>query len=67
VERPHRCFLERAVHPLDLAIRPGVRLSQAMLNATGATNSAETVDAVDRRAGLVGELNPDVGQNNVNP
>ncbi len=37
------CFLDRAVHPLDLAIGPGViGLCQAMLDPVGLADHVET-------------------------
>ncbi len=65
-----RRFLDRALHPFDLAVRPGmIRLGQAMFNAICRTDQIETHlaarDAV-AIAGPFGKLDPVIGQNRVN-
>ena len=80
VEAPHGGFLERAVHPLDLAVGPRVaRLGQAVvdvglgagqLEAVGAEKLAGgegVADVLGGRLGVArrGEVRPVVGQHGV--
>ena len=66
----NRRLLEGPVHPLDLAIRPGmVRLCESMLDSMVLTGAIEWVSAPEGcqpRAvlGQVGKLNAVVGENN---
>ena len=64
----YRRFLDRALHPFDLAVRPGmIRLGQAMFNVIRRTDQIETClaarDAIARR---FGKLDPVIGQYRVN-
>jgi len=62
------CFLDRAIHPLDLAIRPRMpHLREAVLNPVLATNVVEDVCKGVRIQAAVGELNAVVGQHGVDP
>ena len=65
----HRCLLDGAVHPLDLAVRPRVvGFGQAMLDPVGLADHVDAhwpgVDGVPV-AGLLCELNPVIRQNRV--
>ena len=69
VEPFHSRALDRAVHPLDLPVRPGVvGLGQAVLDPVGLTDHVEAhwsgIDCV-AVPGLPGELNAVVGENGV--
>jgi hypothetical protein len=60
------CFLDRAIHPLDLAIRSGMpHLREAVFDPVLATNAVEDVREGVRIQGPVGELNAVVGQHGV--
>lgn len=66
MEALDRRVLDRAVHALDLAIRPRVvRLGQSMLDTVGLTDDVEAhwpgIDGVPV-SGLLGELNAIIGQ-----
>jgi hypothetical protein len=61
-------FLDRAIHSLDLAVRPGMpHLREAVLDPVLATNAVEDVREGERIQGAVGELNAGVGQHGVDP
>ena len=64
-----RRFLDRAVHPLDLTVGPGmVRLGEPMLNAIRLTDHVEAHPARPGGvaiAGLLGELDAIIGQDRV--
>jgi hypothetical protein len=61
-------FLDHAIHPLDLAIRPRMpHLREAVFNPVLATNAVEDVREGVRIQGAVGELNAGVGQHGVDP
>lgn len=65
------CVLDRAVHPLDLAVGPGmVRLGEAMLDVVGLADHVEA--HLPREggvpvAGLICELDAVVGEDRVDP
>jgi hypothetical protein len=59
-------FLDRAIHPLDLAVCPRVpHLREAVFDPVLAANAVEDVREGVRIQGPVGELNAVVGQHGV--
>jgi len=62
------CFLDGAVHPLDLTIRPGMLdLSQSMFDTALPTRTAEDVLEGETVPSTIRELNAVVGQYSVKP
>lgn len=66
MKRLGRGALDRPVHPLDLAVGPGMEgVSQAMLDTVPLVERIERIRQVSLGAWLLGALDAAVGQNRV--
>ena len=68
MEVAYRCFLDRAVHPLDLPVSPRMeRPRQTVLNAVSMTYHVEPVRLIGFSSWALGELRAVICQYGMNP